>query len=189
MSQWSKPKAYLKPSEVATLLRVEPGTVGHWARTGQLRSTRTPGGHRRFVYRDILDFARRHELSLAVPEGEAIRVLIVDDDEPVRSMLKRALASVDHLETETVNDGFSAGRRMSTFLPHIVLLDLLMPGLNGVELCRALKADPATADVRIIAMTGAGDSTVVDEVLRLGAEQCLSKPISRSALLVAIGVA
>ncbi len=189
MTQVSKPKAYLKPSEVATLLRVEPGTVGQWARAGQLRFTHTPGRHRRFLYRDVLDFARRHDLSLAVPEGETIRVLIVDDDAPVRTMLLRTLDSVDRLETEAVNDGFSAGRRMSTFLPHVVLMDLFMPGLNGVELCRAIKSDPATVDVRIIAMTGAADSAVGDEVLRLGAEQCLSKPVTRPELLAAIGVA
>jgi excisionase family DNA binding protein len=178
----------LKPSQVAELLRVEPGTVRTWTQSGQLRATTTPGGHRRFAYRDVVAFARQHGLSLAVPEGDTVRVLIVDDDAQMRSMLGRMLAAVDRIEVESAHDGFSAGRRLASFEPHVVLLDLFMPGLNGIELCRNLKADPATADIRIIAMTGAGDSAAVNEVLELGAERCLAKPMSRGDLLEAIGV-
>jgi excisionase family DNA binding protein len=189
LSQQGRRKSYLKPSQVAELLRVEPGTIRNWALSGQLRAAATPGGHRRFAYRDVLVFARRHGLSLAVPEGRKLRVLIVDDDASVRTMLERTLGSVDELEVETAEDGFSAGRRITSFLPHVVLLDIVMPGLDGIEICRGLKADPATADIRIIAMTGAGNSEAAEDVLESGAEQCLAKPIARADLLAALGVA
>lgn len=189
-NQPSRKKSYLKPSEVAELMRVEPGTVRTWVRSGALRATTTPGGHRRFAYRDVVEFARRHSLSLALPEDGAVRVLIVDDDPQVLALLERMLRSTvaSPIDIELAHDGFSAGQRLAEFQPHIILLDLFMPGVNGMELCGKLKSDPSTADIRIIAMTGGGDSQAVEEVLSLGAERCLSKPIARADLLGALGL-
>jgi excisionase family DNA binding protein len=184
-----KSKTYLKPSEVAELLRVEPGTIRVWAQSGRLRATTTPGGHRRFAHRDVEAFARQHGLALATPEHGVLRVLIVDDDPQMRSLLQRMLASTaTPVETETAHDGFSAGQRLAKFEPHAVVLDLFMPGVNGFELCKTLKADPATADIRVIAITGAADSETMARILELGAERCLAKPIARDQLLAAVGL-
>lgn len=183
-----KTKSYLKPSEAAELLRVEPGTVRSWAQSGRLRSTTTPGGHRRFAYRDLVKFAAEHGISLALPAEGGLRVLVVDDDDQVRTLTARTLRSVDGTEVELAEDGFTAGRLLASFRPHVIVLDIFMPGINGLELCRTLKADPATADIRVIAMTGASDSEAARLIVECGAEQCLAKPVSREALLQAVGL-
>ncbi|MCH7982148.1 MAG: helix-turn-helix domain-containing protein [Proteobacteria bacterium] len=95
MTRRLKSKPYLKPSEVAELLRVEPGTVRLWNQSGKLRGTTTAGGHRRFQYRDIEAFAREHGIDLASPEEGSLRILIVDDDKRVTRMIKRILATAD----------------------------------------------------------------------------------------------
>ena len=184
-----KAKAYLKPREVAELLRVEPGTVRVWAQSGRLRSSTTPGGHRRFARRDVLAFAREHGIALATPERDKTRVLIVDDDAQLRSLLPRMLASSGSpVEAVTAHDGFSAGQLLATFEPHVIVLDLFMPGVNGFELCKTLKSDPATADIRVIAMTGTSDSDAIARIVDLGAERCLAKPIILEQLLAAVGL-
>ncbi len=188
MNKAAKTKNYLKPSEAAELLRVEPGTIRAWAQSGRLRATTTPGGHRRFAWRDIVAFAREHNMSLAMPTDGVLRVLVVDDDPQIRELLRRLIESVGNTEVQLAEDGFSAGRQLAGFRPHIILLDIFMPGINGLELCRSLKSDPATADIRVIAMTGAADSEAVRLIVDCGAERCLTKPVGRSALFEALGV-
>lgn len=188
MKKQAKTKSYLKPSEAADLLRVEPGTIRAWAQSGRLRATTTPGGHRRFAYRDIVAFAREHDISLAMPSEGNLRILIVDDDAQIRELLQRTLQSVPDVTIQLAEDGFSAGRQLAGFRPQVILLDIFMPGINGLELCRSLKSDPATADIRIIAMTGAADSDVMQLIVDCGAERCLAKPIARAELLETLGI-
>ena len=74
------------------------------------------------------------------------------------------------------------------FEPHIMTLDLIMPGLDGFQLCKHLKADPATKGIRIVAITGDSTPGSAAKIIRLGAEVCLSKPLVKVELLAAVGL-
>ena len=89
---------------------------------------------------------------------------------------------------ETARDGFDAGIKVQTFQPCIILLDLMMPDLNGVDVCRLLKQNPATRNIRIIAITGYKTQENVDAIINAGAEACLAKPINSNLLMNAIGI-
>lgn len=189
MARRPQRKDYLKPSEVAKLLQVEPSTVRHWTRNGRLRATTTPGGHRRFSYRDVEMFAREHHIALATRRGDILRVLVVDDDTRVARLIKNILLSADpEIEVEVAHDGFAAGQAVGKFEPDVIILDLVMPGVDGYELCKTLKDDPATAAVRIVAVTGDPDPVAVSRIVRLGAEVCLQKPLNKEQLLGAVGL-
>jgi len=182
-------KDYLKPKEVASLLRVETGTVRLWTQDGRLRATTTAGGHRRFSYHDVERFAREYNIALPVHPGDALRVLIVDDDKRVARMIKSMLTSADpELQIEIANDGFAAGQAVGKFEPHVIILDLIMPGVDGYQLCTMLKDDPATAGIRIIAITGDPNPTASRKIVKLGAELCLAKPLKKQLLVDAVGV-
>lgn len=182
-------KPYLTPNQVAELLMVSPVTVRRWARLGRLNAACTPGGHRRFLREEVERFAREHGLAMDPPPAGPLRVLVVDDDpqfaEYVLELLRRASVRV---VTALARDGFDAGRKVHAFRPHIVLLDLMMPGLDGVEVCRLLKRDPTTQGIRIVAMTGYPGHGRVEEVLAAGAEACLAKPFKKKELLDTIGL-
>lgn len=181
-------KKYLTPNDVGKLLMVSPITVRQWAQKGELPSLATPGGHRRFLREDLIRFAKRRGLSLALPGSDEPRILVVDDDEPFAAYLLDLFAVLDKpVVTDIAHDGFEAGRKVQTFQPHIVLLDLMMPGINGFEVCRSLKEDPSTSATRVIAMTGYSSSENRARILAAGAEQCLAKPFDRTTLLDAIG--
>lgn len=189
MSRRLRSKGYLKPKEVANLLRVEPGTVRLWTQDGRLRSTTTAGGHRRFSYRDVEMFAREHNIALPSRAGDALRVLIVDDDKRIARMIKNMLRSADpDIQIEVAYDGFAAGQTVEKFEPHVIILDLIMPGVDGYQLCKTLKNDPATADVRIIAITGDPNPTAASKIVKLGAEVCLPKPLQKQQLIGAVGL-
>ncbi len=179
-----QPKAYLGPAEVAELFMVSPATVRLWASKGELRAAATPGGHRRFLRQDVEQFARERNLSLNRNNAGATRILIVDDNEALTRYLKRQLLAVaPEAEVVCVGDGYSAGRQVEIFKPHIVLLDLMMPGLDGIEVCRQIKADPAHAATRVVAMTGYPTHENRERIIRAGAEACLVKPLDIDELM------
>lgn len=184
-----KDKEYLTPNEVAKLLMVSPITVRQWAQKGELTAMTTPGGHRRFRRADLLRFAKQRGLALAIHDDSSQRVLIVDDhDVFARSLVEHLDSTVPTVVTELASDSFEAGRKIQTFKPHIVLLDLMMPGMNGFEVCHRLKSDPSTKAIRVIGMTGDFSADNKARIMATGAETCLLKPFDRATLLAVIGL-
>ena len=176
-------KPYLTPNEVAALLMVAPGTVRVWSEKGVLRAQTTVGGHRRYVREDVERFMRERH---AGREGGPLRVLIVDDDAAVVRYLAAWLGGLDGMVVATAGDGFAAGRQIDAFKPDVVLLDLMMPGLDGFGVCRMIKGDAVTRQIRVLAITGEPNAANVASILAAGAEVCLAKPIDEEALLAAI---
>ena len=168
---------------------VSPATVRLWASKGDLNAVATPGGHRRFRWHDIEQFAHARNLTLNRPGGNRLRILIVDDDEQVGTYLSRLLRRLDEqIEVEIARNGFDAGRMVQSFRPGIVLLDLMMPALNGFDVCRQIKDDPGTFDIRVIAMTGFFDDENVRRAIEAGAECCVKKPFDVVELIQVLGL-
>lgn len=182
-------KSYLTPNEVAEKLMVSTAGVRRWAEKGELNALTTPGGHRRFLQSDVERFARKRGITLNPGNPGALRVLIVDDNEQlVRYLVELFEEFEEGVVTETAKDGFEAGRKIHKFEPHVVLLDLMMPGLNGFEVCRQIKDDPSTRAIRVIAMTGHHAEENVKRIIEAGAEECLAKPLDEDHLLKSIGI-
>jgi excisionase family DNA binding protein len=186
----SKQKTHLTPNEVAELLMVNPVTVRQWASRGLLRSLTTPGGHRRFLLGDVEEFARsRGATPVARRSGRPDRVLIVDDDPNVGRLIAEVIQERDdHVETEIAHDGFEAGAMVESFRPHALVLDLMMPGMDGFEVCRRLRGRPTLNHIRIVAVTGFPSPENVDRILAAGADACLPKPIDPERLLAELGI-
>ena len=111
------------------------------------------------------------------------RVLIVDDDEDARVLLVRALGkSTLILEVETAGDGLQAIERVARARPHAVITDVMMPRMNGFDLCATLRADPVTAGIPLIMVTALEDDRDRQRGLALGADDYLTKPFNWSVL-------
>ena len=95
----------------------------------------------------------------------------------------RRRASFAGCEVFQAHDGFAAGEIVGSRRPAVVLLDLRMPGLDGFEVCRRIKANPATRDTVVIAMTGNHSPNAQKRILQCGAKVCLHKPIDLPTLL------
>jgi excisionase family DNA binding protein len=179
-------KPYFSPAEVAELLMVSPITVRGWAMKGLLKAEVTPGGHRRFLHSEVERFIRERG---SAERRRSLKVLIVDDDLMHLEYLVELLGGIDApVVIETAHDGFEAGRKLTGFAPHVVLLDLMMPGLNGFDVCRWIKSDPATRSTRVIAMTGYPSPENLQRIVEAGAELMLAKPIDVPLLLHAMGL-
>lgn len=182
-------KSYLAPSEVAKMLMVTPATVRHWASKGDLNAVSTPGGHRRFLLYEIERFAREKDITMQIPGDETLRILIVDDDVDVAKYLSRLFSRLDaEIESMVAHNGYNAGRLVQSFQPHVVLLDLMMPELNGFDVCRQIKQDVTSSATRVIAMTGFYNEENVNRAMEAGAECCIEKPFDRENLLNLLGL-
>lgn len=179
-------KSVFTTFEAAKLCHVSPLSIINWVNAGRLPAFRTPGGHRRIRREDLVRFMR--ENGIPIPEelrdgsGRA-RVLVVDDEPGIREVIAEHLSTrTNAYEVMTAADGFEAGRLVATFRPDAVILDLRMPGLDGFQVCRTIKADPETASTIVLAMTGYYTPETESRILECGAQRCIAKPVEPSTL-------
>ncbi len=110
------------------------------------------------------------------------KLLIADDQEGIRVLVRMTLES-DNYEILEAADGNQALTLARQHHPHLVLLDVMMPGRTGFEVCRSLKEDPATAAIRIVLLTARAQDRDVEEGKGAGADEYLTKPFSPIELL------
>lgn len=158
-------------------------TLWRSVKSGKLKSFLTPGGHYRIYQRDLQEFMRERKMrptSYGDPKGK--KILIVDDEFAIRKLLTQMLTGNGYL-VEVASDGFEAGIKVAQFEPDLVILDLLMPNIDGFEVCRQLKENPATSEIRIIVLTGFATEENRSRVMRAGVDAFLSKPVERDVIL------
>ncbi len=185
-------KAYYTPKEAAALLMVSPVTVREWTRKGLLRAVSTAGGHRRFLIEELRTFAAAHGIRMesATPAAATglSRVLLVDDDPVFSTYLRQIiLAAKPDLQIESASNGFEAGQLSESFRPQLVVLDIQMPRVDGIELCRQLRASPTTANADLVVMSHALNEENIAAVRAAGANRWLEKGASRAEILLALG--
>jgi two-component system alkaline phosphatase synthesis response regulator PhoP len=113
------------------------------------------------------------------------RVVIVEDDDDIAQLLAHALRKAD-FAPEVLLSGAAALARVRADPPALLLLDVMLPGLNGLEICRALRADPSTAAVPIIMITARADESQRIEGLELGADDYIIKPFSPNEVIARV---
>ena len=113
------------------------------------------------------------------------RILVVDDEAAIREYETSLLSELGH-EVLTAADGAEALRLACERRPHLVLLDIMMPELSGIEVCRQLRADPRTRDTRIIMVSAVDAKRALEESIIAGADDFLAKPVHALELMVRV---
>lgn len=177
----------LTSHEVGSLLQVNPSSVNKWVNDGLIPAFRTPGKHRRIRLADLLSFLDTHKMpvpeELRAPKRRR-RLLVVDDDPKQLTSMKRVLKRhADEVEVQVVDNGIDALVLVGSFKPHVVLLDVFMPGVDGIEVCRRLNANPLTSAIDVIVTSAQLTADVAKRAKAAGATRCLHKPIDVSLVL------
>jgi len=148
-------KSVYTTGEVAEICKLSQQTVIRCFDSGRLHGYRVPGSKFRRIPRDaLIQFMKEHNIPLDQFEMGKIRVLVVDDDPAIVEMLVELLERDGRFEVETAATGFDAGMRTRSFHPDVIVLDYMLPDINGNAVCRSIRSDPSLADVRIIIVSG-----------------------------------
>ena len=180
MVEQSKAKTIYTTHEVSRLLHVNPRSVINWIEQNLLPSYRTPGGHRRIRREDLLAFLRKHQIPTPASLVEdKFSVLIVDDEEEIVSIAKAYFQGQGGYEISSASDGITALIEVGRIKPDLLILDIRIPGVDGVEVCRRIKADPGNKTA-IIAISGVADTE--RNILQAGADAFMAKPVDLEKL-------
>jgi DNA-binding response OmpR family regulator len=154
--------------------------VINWIEQSLLPSYRTPGGHRRIRRDDLVAFLRKHQIPTpeSLVEGN-FSVLIVDDEDEIVDIIKVYLQKQGGYEILTASDGISALLEVGRSKPDILILDIMIPGVDGIEVCRRIKSDASNRTV-IIAVSGSTEHE--KRILQAGADVFMGKPIDLEKL-------
>jgi excisionase family DNA binding protein len=172
---------FLTTGDIASYCEVTSAAVLKWIGSGKLPVFTTPGGHYRILRTDFRNFLLYH--GMFIDEGffgkgrGRKRVLIVDDEPTVVTFIEGALLLEGKYELATAGDGFDAGQQVITFNPDLIILDIMLPGMDGFEVCRRVKTDAATQHIKILAVTGFATEENVRRILHTGADDYLAKPL------------
>jgi DNA-binding response OmpR family regulator len=119
---------------------------------------------------------KEHNIPLNQLETGKIRVLVVDDDLNIVEMLVDLLERDGRFEVDTALTGFDAGLKTRSFRPDVVVLDYMLPDINGNVVCRTIRSDELLKNVRIIIVSGVVDRDQVQKLLEDGADDFIQKP-------------
>lgn len=169
--------------KAAVLCGLHRATLWKYVKKGEIKTFKTPGGQYRIHRDDLKRFTRERGMYAFPSESQtANKILIVDDDPGIQKLLGRLLNDPAY-QLEYASDGFDAGMKTLKFQPHLILLDLFMPGIDGFKVCENLKQNADSASIKIIAISGYDTQTNRQKILDCGADLFLPKPIDNQALL------
>jgi excisionase family DNA binding protein len=180
-------KKYFKSTEAAKYLGISRSSLSNWVRQELLNVGTTPGGHYRFTKDELDKFAleRGFEISGFI-DNEQTRILVIDDDEMFRRFMSEALEVFDGYELREAKDGMEGALILGSWNPDLVVADLRMPNMNGIEFCRLLRKNENTSDVEVIVASAYLSPEVKDELSKLGVTIVMEKPVRLTALVAAI---
>jgi len=162
--------------EVADLCRVTKRTVIKWIDSGRLRGYRIPGSrHRRVAAPDLVTFMRDNGLPGYESLAPRRRILIVDDDHDFAALLRDALR--DQYTVDHASCAMEAASRLPVFEPDLILVDIRLPDLSGMEVCRHFRSWKSERRAAILAMSAYGHEIDLDEVRSSGADDFIAKPV------------
>jgi len=170
----------LTVSQASKYCKVSSKTIINWIEAGHLKAYKTVGGHRRIKKDDLDQFLKDRGMPLPEePKGEERKkILVVDDDKIIVETIVQALEEDEYgYEMISASDGFEAGLQISHFKPDLLILDIMMPDINGYEVCQRVKSSPETKDVKIIVLSAYLNDEAFTQMKEYGADACFSKPL------------
>ncbi len=169
--------------DIAEFCDVYPSSVLDWIKAGKLITQRTQGGHHRVTREEVIALLERLHVPLPAELVARPRVFIVEDDAEQAKLLARAFSRRGAYEVETCGDGLTALLRIGEAPPALVILDIVIPKFDGLQVCRVLKGQPTTKGVKIIAVSGQKLPFSVKKLAELKIDGFFRKPLVYKDLL------
>jgi two-component system, OmpR family, response regulator len=180
----STSKTVFTTGEAAKICKVSQQTIIRCFDNGTLKGFRVPGSRFRRIPRDqLFSFMKDNGIPTDALESGKRKVLIVDDDEELVELMADLFDRDGRFDIRTANNGFEAGMLVKEFRPDLVVLDVMLPEINGKEVCQRVRSDLSLEAVRIICISGMVEQDKIEELREAGANDFMHKPFTVEKLL------
>lgn len=177
-------KQVFTTGEAAGLCRVSQQTIIRCFDSGKLKGFRVPGSRfRRIPREELLRFMRKNDIPVELLSGSKRKVLVVDDDEQIVELFVDMLGRDARFEVKTAANGYDAGVLTEQFRPDLLILDYMLPDINGNVVCKRIRDNAELASTKIIIVSGVVNQSEIDELLSAGADDFVKKPFSIDQLM------
>lgn len=177
-------KTVFTTGEAAKICKVSQQTIIRCFDSGQLKGFRVPGSRFRRIPRDqLFAFMKDNGIPTEALESGKRKVLIVDDDSDLVDLIRDAFDQDGRFDIKTANNGFDAGMLVKEFRPDLVILDVMLPDINGREVCVRVRSDKTLDEVKIICISGMIEADKVADLKASGANDFMQKPFEIDKLL------
>ena len=176
-------KEVFTTGEAALICGVSQQTIIRCFDNGKLLGFRVPGSRfRRIPRSDLINFMKQNNIPVDFLVDMKPSILVVDDDDSILRLVGELLSANGRYEVTTASNGYDAGILTERIRPDLLLLDYMLPDINGNVVCRRLKENPETAGIQIVIVSGAVDQKEIDSLLSDGADGFIPKPFDPSTL-------
>lgn len=177
-------KTVFTTGEAAKVCKVSQQTIIRCFDNGSLKGFRVPGSRFRRIPREQLySFMKENGIPTEALESGKRKLLIVDDDEELVELITDVFARDGRFDIKTANNGFGAGMLVKEFRPDLVILDVMLPDINGKEVCQRVRSDASMKTVKIICISGMVEQDKIADLRAAGADDFMNKPFSVDKLL------
>lgn len=177
-------KTVYTTGEAARICKVSQQTIIRCFDSGQLKGFRVPGSRFRRIPRETLQkFMKENGIPTDALDSGKREVLLVDDDTDLIDVMLNALNNDGRFEVRIANNGFDAGMMVKEYRPELIVLDVMLPDINGREVCQRVRGDNQLEEVKIICISGMVEPDKVDELKAAGANDFLQKPFDVDELI------
>lgn len=172
-------KELFTTGEAAEICRISQQTIIRCFDSGRLEGFRVPGSKFRRIPRiSLIKFMKDNRIPLDGIESGKKKVLIVDDDAEIIELLADVLVRDGRFELKTAASGYEAGISTQQFRPDLILLDYMLPDINGNVVCQIIRKNPEFENIKIIIISGVVKQDEIDQLLKSGAEDFIKKPFN-----------
>jgi len=172
-------KAVYTTGEAADICKLSQQTIIRCFDSGQLQGFRVPGSKFRRIPRDsLIKFMKANSIPLDGLDSDKIRVLVVDDDPEILELFKDVLGGDGRFEISTAQSGYDAGVITQQFRPDIVVLDYMLPDINGNVVCQTIRENPDLSRIKILIISGMVNPAEVERLMEAGADDFIKKPFN-----------
>jgi excisionase family DNA binding protein len=177
-------KQVFTTGEAADICKVSQQTIIRCFDSGRLQGFRVPGSKfRRIPRAELLRFMKANDIPTDALESTRKRILVVDDDEQIVELFLDVLGRDDRFDVKSAGTGYDAGMLTEQFKPHLILLDYMLPDINGNIVCDRVRANPNLAGTKIIIVSGVVKRDEIEELLKGGADDFVKKPFNINELV------
>lgn len=177
-------KRVFTTGEAAELCQVSQQTIIRCFDSGRLNGFRVPGSKfRRIPRNELIRFMRENGIPSDKLDNGKYRVLVVDDDENIVDLFVDVLERTGNFEVFTATTGYDAGIKTREHVPDLMILDYMLPDINGNIVCQTIRENPELDSMKIIIISGVVNQDEVNDLLKSGADDFIKKPFNIEKLL------